>query len=157
VLPQEYTKENSSINCLHRAVFLEELKVHLISPQNTALLWDPVVRCSIQNNPPPADVFSLIKLIHTTQPHLTKIEVYIRWDLGFSRRYEDNRLLRTWSLWLIHHHDDGGGRHLWKVGELLPNCTVQHPSRPLMFTLFFHLNLCLKNGLLSSGIPTKNL
>jgi hypothetical protein len=40
----------------------------------------------------------------------------------------------------LHHHrpDDGGSKHLWKIGKLLPNYTVQQPRiQPFSYSLLW--------------------
>jgi hypothetical protein len=47
------------------------------------------------------------------------------WGFGFSRR-------REWwwlSPGMFLHPQDGGSKHLWNVGQFLPDYTAQHPRR----------------------------
>jgi hypothetical protein len=37
----------------------------------------------------------------------------------------------VWLLTFFHRPDDGGSKHLWNVGKLLPDYTAQHPRRQL--------------------------
>jgi hypothetical protein len=65
------------------------------------------------------------------EKHGTGVKIAVFWDVAPYSLVEIYRRFR--GVYCLFHQgdddDDGGSKHLWNVGEFLPDYTAQHPRR----------------------------
>jgi hypothetical protein len=101
------------VNCRHTANVPEVLSLLFPSSRRRYQLssaWRTIAGC-----------------LNFTQPTGTTSKMIVFWDFALFGLLEIDR--RFTGSPFTHRPDDGGSKHLWNVGKLLPDYMAQHPRR----------------------------